>query len=417
MTKVVIVAFGSRGDVAPFTGLGARLQQAGHEVAIAACAPYKSLVEAAGLDYRWLPFDPEAGPQSEAGRRYVEDGGSTRRLAGMLGEVREIMGGLGPAVAEAAKGADVLVNSVLGGIFGCHVAEAMGIPCFGAYVTPLEPTGDFPPIMADLPSLGRRGNLALGRLTALGQRFYLKSINELRRDLGLEPITVRETFRRQREQRWPVLHGFSQYLLPRPKDWRPGLELTGFWWPHRDPDWQPSQELQAFLDDGPPPVFAGFGSLGNGSLGNGRRGGTPGEIVVKALRKAKVRGVVSGFEADGDDMFAIGDTPFDWLFPRMQALVHHAGAGTTALGLRAGVPAVVVPGVVDQFLWANRLTALGLTPDAPRQKQLRPDRLAKAIRRAVDDPSYRARTREIGAAIAAEDSAQPVLDLVEKLRP
>ncbi|WP_273935328.1 glycosyltransferase [Kutzneria chonburiensis] len=206
-----------------------------------------------------------------------------------------------------------------------------------------------------------------------------------------------------------MLHGFSRHLLPRPKDWRPGLELTGFWWPHRDPDWQPSQELQAFLADGPPPVFAGFGSLGNG------RGGAPGEIAVEALRKAKVRGVVSGFEAEGDDMFPIGDTPFEWLFPHMQAVVHHAGAGTTALGLRAGVPAVVVPGVVDQFLWANRLKALGLTPDAGKQKQLDPDRLAAAIRTVLDDPSYRDRTRRIGAAIAAEDGVKPVLELVDRL--
>jgi sterol 3beta-glucosyltransferase len=142
-----------------------------------------------------------------------------------------------------------------------------------------------------------------------------------------------------------------------------------------------------------------------------------GSIAVVALRNAGVRGVLSGFEAEGDDMFTIGDTPFDWLFPRMAALVHHAGAGTTALGLRAGVPVVAVPGIADQFYWANRLAALGLTPDVMRQKQLDVDRLAKAIRRAIDDPSYRARTQEIGAAIAAEDSAQPVLDLVRELRP
>jgi UDP:flavonoid glycosyltransferase YjiC (YdhE family) len=314
-------------------------------------------------------------------------------------------------VAEAARGADVLITSVLGTIFGYHVAEAMGIPSFGAHVTPLEPTGDFPPAMADLPSLGRRGNLTLGRLAALGQRVYLGSVNELRRDLGLKPTTVREIRRRQREQQWPILHGFSRHLLPRPRDWRPGLELTGFWWPHRDPDWQPSQDLLDFLDDGPPPVFAGFGSLGNG------RGGTPGEIVVEALRKAGVRGVVSGFEADGDDMFPIGQTPYDWLFPRMRELVHHAGAGTTALGLRAGVPAVVVPGVVDQFLWADRLEALGLTPDAMRQKKVRPDRLAAAIRRVIDEPDYRSRTGEIGAKLRAEDSVRPVLDLVHRLTP
>jgi UDP:flavonoid glycosyltransferase YjiC (YdhE family) len=142
-----------------------------------------------------------------------------------------------------------------------------------------------------------------------------------------------------------------------------------------------------------------------------------GEIAVDALRKAGVRGVLSGFEAEGDDMFAIGDTPFDWLFPRMAALVHHAGAGTTALGLKAGVPVVAAPGIADQFYWANRLTALGLTPDAMRQKKLDADRLAAAIRKAIDDPCYRARTQDIKAKLDAEDGVTPVLDLVERLRP
>jgi UDP:flavonoid glycosyltransferase YjiC (YdhE family) len=407
MTTAVIVAFGSRGDVAPFTGLGAQLRQAGHEVAIAALGPFENLVTEAGLEFRLLDVDPDAVPSAHA-QSFVEDGGSLRKLAKIMPAVRELMGRVGPAVADAAKGADLLLTSVTSTHFGYHVAEAMGIPSAGLYVAPVEPTGDFPPLLADLRSFGRWGNRAMGRLAATQvQASYFKHINTLRRDMGLRPTTVRETLRRQREQRFTVLHGYSEHLAPRPADWRPGLELTGFWWPHRDPDWQPSRELQAFLDDGPPPVFVGFGSVT----------AARGSIAVEALRNAGVRGVLSGFEAEGDDMFTIGDTPFDWLFPRMAALVHHAGAGTTALGLRAGVPVVAVPGIADQFYWANRLAALGLTPDVMRQKQLDVDRLAKAIRRAIDDPSYRARTQEIGAAIAAEDSAQPVLDLVRELRP
>jgi len=101
----------------------------------------------------------------------------------------------------------------------------------------------------------------------------------------------------------------------------------------------------------------------------------------------------------------------------MRAVVHHAGAGTTAQGLAAGVPTVAIPGVVDQFLWATRLKALGLAPEAGKQKNLDPVRLAAAIRQAIDDPSYRARAQEIGPRIKAEDSVQPVLDLVDKLRP
>jgi sterol 3beta-glucosyltransferase len=404
MSRLVIVAFGSRGDVAPFTGLGAHLRDAGHEVAIAALRTQESLVTAAGLEFRPLAVDPDA-VQSRHAQGFVEDGGSLRKLAKVMPAFRELMRGFGPAIAHTAKDADVLLTSIMSTHFGYHVAEAMGIPTAGLYLAPTEPTGDFPPPLGDLPSFGRWGNRAAGRLVARLQSTYFTHINTTRRDLGLKPTTVGETLRRQREQRFPVLHGYSAQLVPRPADWRAGLDLAGFWWPHRDPDWQPPAELEAFLNDGPPPVFAGFGSVT----------AARGEIVVRALRKAGVRGVLSGFEADGDDMFAIGDTPFDWLFPRMAALVHHAGAGTTALGLEAGVPVVAAPGIADQFFWAKRLKTLGLTPDTCPQKNLDADRLAGAIRTVLDDPSYQDRTRLVGAAIAAEDGVKPVLELVDRL--
>jgi sterol 3beta-glucosyltransferase len=148
-------------------------------------------------------------------------------------------------------------------------------------------------------------------------------------------------------------------------------------------------ELVDFLEAGPPPVFVGFGSHGHGEAERA------GETVAAAVRQARVRAVVqtgwAGLTVSGDDVLPIASVPHDWLFPRMAAVVHHAGAGTTGAGLRAGVPVVPVPVVADQPFWAARLAWVGVSLGAVRFKHLSAERLAALIRQAVGEPPYRQR--------------------------
>jgi UDP:flavonoid glycosyltransferase YjiC (YdhE family) len=233
-------------------------------------------------------------------------------------------------------------------------------------------------------------------------------VNDLRRDLGLPPTTPKAIRREQDEKRWPILHGFSEHVVPRPKDWRPGLDVVGYWFaPMRD--WEPPTELRDFLADGPPPVYFGYGS------GSENVASRLSEITAEVARKAGVRAVVSNLDVDGDDMISVGHVDFDWLFPRMKALVHHGGAGTTALGLWAGVPAVTTPLFVDQHFWGRRLVQLGASPDSIRYQKLDTDRLVAAVRRVIDDASYRARTEALGAKIRDEDGVEAVVRLVNQL--
>lgn len=148
-------------------------------------------------------------------------------------------------------------------------------------------------------------------------------------------------------------------MVPRPPDWREGIDVASYWWPEHPADWKPPEDLERFLAAGPPPVFLGFGSR------NPADAARLTEIVAAARRKAGVRMVIQAGWAslgaglqDDDDMIVIGETPHDWLFPKMSAVVHHAGAGTTAAGLRAGVPTVGVPMITDQPFWASRVTTL-----------------------------------------------------------
>ncbi|WP_030017119.1 glycosyltransferase [Streptomyces monomycini] len=412
--KILVTAAGSYGDVAPYTGLGARLQEAGHTVALAADASYAPLVRAAGLEFRALPADPRR-------ERSGASGGKRELMRRAAAFTRQ----LGPGLADAAaQGADLLLLSATTAPLGRHAAEAMGIPSLDLPLQPNAPTGAFPPVVAGTRSLGRRGNRAAGRLSLrVVDRLYADGVRELRAQLGLPLLSAGALRRRRDADRRPVLHGVSPALVPRPADWRPGLELVGNWWPYTAPDAALPPALEDFLAAGPPPVFVGFGSMAAGARDDGTAARLTANVVA-ALRRARVRGVLqSGWAGlagpeTGDDLLTVGEVPHALLFPRTAAVVHHAGAGTTAAALRAGVPAVPVPVTADQPFWAARLAALGAgTGPVPfralAEEEGTPDLLAEAVARAVREPAYRTAATGIARHMEAEDGAGEVLKAVE----
>ncbi|MFF1377632.1 glycosyltransferase [Streptomyces sp. NPDC058308] len=402
MTRILIAAAGSYGDVAPYTGLGVRLREAGHDVALATHGSFAPLVAAAGLRFRELPADTDD-------QRRADGRGELLRAA--AGFVRALGGGL---VDAAVRGTDLLVLSTTTAPLGWQLAEAMGIPSLGAYLQPAHPTRAFPPVVGATRSLGGFGNRVLGGFALrMVDRVYADAVRDLRVRLSLPAATPGRVRARQERAGWPVLHGFSPAVVPRPADWRAGLDVVGNWWPHHDPASGLPPDLDDFLRAGPPPVFIGFGSMAGGD------GERLSELAVQALRAAGLRGVLqagrAGLSASGDDILTVGEVPHSLLFPRVAAVVHHAGAGTSAAALRAGVPAVPVPVTADQPFWAGRLASLGAATDPIPFKGLTAPRLADALGRAVREETYARSATGLARTMAAEDGAEQVLKAVERL--
>lgn len=317
--------------------------------------------------------------------------------------------------AAVAPGADLLLLTATTAPLGWSLAEAHGIASVGVYLQPVHPTAEFAPVVGSGRSLGRWGNRAAGQFSLrMVDRVYGPTVKKLRAELGLPPMTARAIRQRQEEANWPVLYGYSPSVLPRPADWRAGLAVVGNWWPADADltDCQLTSEIEDFLQAGPPPVFIGFGSMGGGE------GERLSELAVRALRRAGVRGVVqagwAGLSGTGEGIITVGEIPHAALFPRMAAVVHHAGAGTTAAALRAGVPAVSVPILGDQPFWARRLAQLGAGTDPIPFKSLTADRLAAAITRATGDPVHRTRATALAQQLAADDGAGRAVELIER---
>lgn len=409
---VLVVAVGTRGDVAPYTGLAARFAERGHTVTIAAYAPFAELVAAAGAEFVALPGDPRAAGSWTQVEMGAKVGAGPRGLARLMRLMTEEMVGLAETIRRAAQGrADVLLLS-MPATLGYHVAEHLGLPSMGVFLQPTFPTAEHPPALLGVGSLGGLGNRLAGHLVIGGMgAVFAKAIRTVRAGLELPPLSRSALARAM--SAWPVAHGYSPSVLPRPRDWRPGLTVDGYLWPVADPGWQPSAELAEFLADGPPPVFVGFGSK---VFADGPR---VGRIVEEALEIAGVRGVLQAGWAElatrSARSITIGEAPHTLLFPRMGAVVHHAGAGVSAAGLHAGRPTVTVPVAADQPFWADRLARLGVGPKPVPYRRLSAEGLAAAIRSALDHQPYRDRAAEISARLAAEDGAGAVVAAAERL--
>jgi sterol 3beta-glucosyltransferase len=409
--RILIVTAGSRGDVAPFTGLGQRLRQAGHQVALAAHETFAGLVRGCGLDYRPLPGDPQELVRARTRAASPEQARS---------ETVRFLEGLGEGIVTAAnQAADVVLTALGPAPLSRLAAEALGLPSLGTYLAPAVPTGEF--ALPGLPQPGETdpaANLAAGHALLAGAgSLYAGILPRLRARLGLPPeptagqapgLRVRG---RAADAAWPVCHGFSPLVVPRPADWPPEVEVSGYWWPARPAGWQPPGDLAHFLAAGPPPVFIGFGSMAPD------QGERLSRLIADAVTQTGVRAVVqagwAGLTGAGDRILAIGDVPHDWLFPQVAAVIHHAGAGTTGAGLRAGVPAVAVPVLADQPFWAHRLHGLGVAPEPVYFGKLTAETLGGALRECLAEPGYRERAVSLARRIAEEDGAAAVLARIE----
>ncbi|MQY34217.1 O-mycaminosyltylonolide 6-deoxyallosyltransferase [Streptomyces sp. RB17] len=404
---------GSRGDVAPYTGLGHRLARAGHEVTLVTHARFEPLVAGSGVRFHALPVDPRAELESPRGRGLHRSAGGAGKLLRVVDLARRLVGRMTEDLLTAARDAEVLLLSASLAPLGHTIAEGLRVPSMGVYLQPLAATGEFAPPVLGGGHWGAAANRLAGHGVGLAvEHVFAATVPGVRARLGLSPMRT-GTARRSRERRhWPVHHGFSPLVVPRPGDWRTGLTVSGYWWPY-DAEVELPDPVREFLDAGPAPVFVGLGSA---TVPDAARLSAQ---VVAALRRAGLRGVIQrgwgGLAAAGDDMLTVDDVPHALLFPRMAAVVHHAGAGTTGAGLRAGVPAVPVPVQFDAGFWSARLVALGVAPDVVPLRRLTVDALASALVRATREPEYRERARRLGARIRDEDGAAPVIEALERL--
>ncbi len=414
--RITIFAAGSQGDIQPCIALSRGLQQEGYHVRLAAPEDFAGFIQKHNVDFYPLRGDVQKIMASDTGRKFMETGGvnpikSIRAMRTMIAPVIRQM--IDDAYA-ACRDAEALICLGVFFPFGQSIAQALRIPIINLEPAPLLPTQAFPapgwPIQQNLG--GWHNHLSGLAMLQVIWLWYRPFVNDFRQRLGLPPCSAACFYRKLKST--PMLSAYSPHIIPHPADWPDSACITGYFFLDTQAGWQPSAELQTFLEAGDPPVYIGFGSMA------GRSPEQLAGFVLEALAKSGQRGLLlTGWgglrpESAPDNVFVLDSAPHRWLFPRMAAVVHHGGAGTTAEGLRAGVPTVIVPFAFDQPFWGARVKALGLGPDPIPQKKLTADRLAAAISIAVTDNGMKQRASLCGQAIRTEDGLGSAVQIIKQ---
>ena len=425
--KITILTVGSRGDVQPYVALGLGLQSAGHDVSLATHACWQSLVRAHGLGYRPVAGDPRSILEGNAGQMWLSsDRSPAGFLRGFMEVAQPLMAKMSDDYWAACQDAGLILYPILAALPAAAIAEKLKVPALPAYLQHVHTTAMYPSaMMPPMPLLGAVYN----RLTySLGGEVFWRAMrpamNKWRQErLGLPALPRRSQFPAWDRARLPCFYGFSRVVVPRPPEWGDHVHITGYWFVRTPVDstvaapggqgGRADSRLVDFLASGPPPVFVGFGSM------TGRDPEQVAGLVVEALARSRRRGLLltgwGGLRPGDlpDDVLAIDAAPHDWLFPQVAAVVHHGGAGTTAAGLAAGKPSVVVPFFADQHFWAWRVAVLGAGPQPVPRRELTARRLAEAISEATTNPSITGRAAAIGSMIRSEDGVGTVAALLE----
>jgi len=397
--RVLLSTIGSRGDVQPLAALGLALKALDQDVLLCVPPDFREWIEGLGMPV--TPIGPELRSTGRSNPAAAPPTPEQRRamIEGTVAAQFETIG-------AAAQGCDLIVGATALQIAAPSIAERMGIPyIFAAYCPAVLPSphhappvltmrGDTPaPAMADYSELWAQDSKRWNDT-------WRELLNTHRASLGLAPVgNVHRHILTNR----PWLAA-DPTLGPWPDHTDDAVFQTGAWILRDDRPLSP--ELEAFLDDGEPPVYFGFGSI--------RAPENLSRMMIDSARGLGRRAIVSRGWADlslvdeQPDCLSVGEVNQQALFERVAAVVHHGGAATTTAAARAGAPQVVIPQHYDQHYWAQRVQQLGIgtshTPSIPTTASL-----TSALERTLQsDVTERARTvagetRGDGAQVAARE--------------
>jgi sterol 3beta-glucosyltransferase len=398
--KVVIPTVGTRGDVQPYIALALALDEAGFETTIASHPVMQDLVTSYGA--RFKPMGPDVDIGKEAANI------RTRSHNWLVGFMRVMQ--FTVSVVEKSQG-DILemcrqANLVIvsHSFAGRAEADKLGLPVVSVTLQPQA----IPARDPNQPFVKRLGGRAASAVFA---PMMVRPYNRIRRRLGVPTVKNLEEMMSADLNLVPL----SPVVTPPDPNWGAQHKVVGYWFSEEPRDWTPPEDLANFLKSGGPPVVISLGAMSTGKEESLQTA----KLFLEALDSTGLRAVIQGWdEVMGQlevspQVFHAGSVPHTWLLPRACCLVHHGGFGTTASGLKAGTPSLVIPHIIDQFYWGQRVFELGAGPKPIPRKELSVEKLSDALLQAARDEELRAGAARIGSQIRAEDGLGSAVRLVK----
>jgi len=417
--KFLLLSIGTRGDAEPFLAAGDLLHKAGHEVTIALPAQFRQLAEDTGLafeplDERFLKILAGQTAKDFMGQK----GGGARRLLqlarltktslsvqkDMIREQRELLIGLAPdRVVYHPK---CLVARVWG----------MGFPlraiCLSPVPNPVYPERDHPHIGITM-NLGGWANwhsyALINRITA---RMVVKYVKPYAANFPGATLKTRAVYDHMLTKE-RALYLISPTLFQRRVWWPASAKVMGYFERPKTNHWAPDSALMDFLarHGGEDITFITFGSMVNA------RPEATTRVILSVLRRHRVPAIINTSsggllalkeEAPGHVHF-VSNIPYEWIFPRVQSVVHHGGSGTTHTATKHGRPSLIIPHIVDQFYWNKVVARRGMGPLGVKIKRLDAQAFTQLLLDLRETSAYAETARNLAAKMAGEADGEALI--------
>jgi sterol 3beta-glucosyltransferase len=400
--KIIIPTIGSRGDVQPYIALALGLQEAGHTVILASHPCMGGLVESYGVTF--APMGPDIDIAHEAARIREK---SPNWLLGFMRVMKFSFSMLERSHAdllELCRGVDLVI--VAHSAAGSMEADKLNLPTVSVTLM-----SEAIPVNDPKDSFLKR---ALMKVAGAGMGLMMtRPLDQIRKRVGLLPMGATGITS-------PILNliPLSRHISPPNQLWESRHHMTGYWFAPSPQTWSPSVDLTKFLEAGDPPVVISLGAMAL----SGEDALEAALITLDAVKKAGVRAIIQGWDEPmkriqtSSSIFHAGSIPHDWLLARASGLVHHGGFGTTSAGFRAGIPSLVIPHIIDQFIWGQKVAELGVGPQPISRSKLDSSKMTNALIQ-MKSPDMREKAATLGSLIRSEpDGVSEAVKLIEKAR-
>jgi len=444
MTKrVMIIAWGSRGDLQPVTSLAKTLKQEGREVLVFATPPATDLLQKNDIDCIVAKENIEEFVEKMFGNVDPSD----RSIGGLIKLAKFAKEHLGSEDYNTTQKADMqsafsaakdfkpdvlLCSNLLYGAF-MSIGEALKIPVLTFDLQINHPTREYPLFTMEVNKLPKFFNPLLHKIKSWVYPKTVKSKFDMMReicDLPLNTYTDGSPFKTWPHD-LPQICAVSPSLCPQPADWPEQKLMSGWWFLSSASDYTPPIELANFVKD--KPVYIGFGSM----KGNPEFCQRLSTLAIKSLQLADIKGVLLGGWAgltretidtsteEGkklyawaqENIFEIDSCPHDWLFPQCAAVVHHGGAGTLAAGIRAACPTIVCATQGDQPFYGSivRSKGIGNYLGMIGTAKVTAETLAQSITSVTTDETIKTKAKSLSKLVLEEDGVASAISFIDKM--
>ncbi len=403
--KIILTSIGTRGDIEPFLAIGKILKEKGHQVFCAFSERYRELTESCNLEFASLGKKGDDLFESDAARTLMGGGSGIKKIIVLIKHARNQKGAgkekelkLYELVKQERP--DRIVNHPTGGypvIWECKnrgkTICVSPIP-YGHYVK-----GH--PLIVFSKNYGELFNKLTFKLYDYGAVIVTMIIKKM---LQInDKITLKQLKNIIHNRKY--IYTISPSLFPRPGYWESNVKILGHQELKRKTDWKPEKKLTEFIEKYEKILFITFGSMTNPEPEIKTK------IILEILERNKIPaiintasgGLIKPDKFNSELICFVSQIPYDWIFPKMYAVIHHGGAGTTHLAIKYGCATMIIPHIIDQFVWDKIIYDIGVGPKGVKISRITNKNLELKVLELFNNRSFKEKSEKIGNQMKKED--------------